>query len=178
MILTNVHFSCFSATKTRVIPSCLQQVGFWASGVTPAREERLTERVETVGRILLASYLSKPFRRIYGRRSLVSQRSPWWWPPALYAPLLFLLWDLPLMTSAKFLGFWPPSPPCPHLDLIYTIKFTQPLLLHPLFHDPPSSADVIYGRFLGGMRIVGLDLNHKINPLFKQHICLMALSLS
>ena len=28
---------------------------------------------------------------------------------------------LPDMISAKILGFWTPSPPCPHLELIYTI---------------------------------------------------------
>ena len=27
------------------------------------------------------------------------------------------------MTSAKFLGFLNPSPPCPHLGLIYSTKF-------------------------------------------------------
>ena len=32
-------------------------------------------------------------------------------------------------------NFQTPSPPCPHLDLIYTIKFMQPPLLRPLFHD-------------------------------------------
>ena len=37
----------------------------------------------------------------------------------------------------KNFGFFDPLPPCLHLDLIYTIKFTQPLLLRPLFHDPP-----------------------------------------
>ena len=36
----------------------------------------------------------------------------------------------PYMTSAKFSGFWTPSPPCPHLGLIYCTKFTQPPLLH------------------------------------------------
>ena len=36
----------------------------------------------------------------------------------------------PYMTSAKFSGFWTPSPPCPHLGLIYSTKFTQPPLLH------------------------------------------------
>ena len=32
-------------------------------------------------------------------------------------------------------------PPCPHLDMnmIYTIEFTQPPLLRPLFHDPLPS---------------------------------------
>ena len=50
------------------------------------------------------------------------------------------------MMSAKFLDFCP-LPPCPHLDLIYTINFNQPPLLRPLFHDPPppSDADIIYG---------------------------------
>ena len=40
------------------------------------------------------------------------------------------------MTTAKFSDFLTPSPPCPHLDLIYTIKFTQPPLLRTLIHDP------------------------------------------
>ena len=39
--------------------------------------------------------------------------------------------------SAKLSDFLTPFPPCPHLDLIYTIEFTQPLLLRPLLHDPP-----------------------------------------
>ena len=39
-------------------------------------------------------------------------------------------------------NFWLP-PPCPHLDLIYTIKFTQPPLLCLLFHDPPPPSDAI-----------------------------------
>ena len=30
-----------------------------------------------------------------------------------------------------------PIPPCLYLELIYAIKFTQPPLLHPLFHDTP-----------------------------------------
>ena len=36
----------------------------------------------------------------------------------------------PYMTSATFLGLWTPSPPCPHLGLIYSTKFMQPPLLH------------------------------------------------
>ena len=36
--------------------------------------------------------------------------------------------DHPYMTSAKISGFW--TPPCPHLGLIYSTKFTQPPLLH------------------------------------------------
>ena len=35
------------------------------------------------------------------------------------------------MTSTKFLDFFEPLPPCPHLDLIYNIKFLQPHLLRP-----------------------------------------------
>ena len=38
------------------------------------------------------------------------------------------------MMSAKFLDS--SDPPCPHLELICSIKFTQPPCLHPLFHDP------------------------------------------
>ena len=41
------------------------------------------------------------------------------------------------MASTEFSGFLTPSPPCLHLDLIYTIEFTQPPLLRPLFHDLP-----------------------------------------
>ena len=53
----------------------------------------------------------------------------------------------PYMTSAKFLGFWTPSPPCLHLGLIYSAKFMQPPLLYIFFWAPPSPlcADVIYG---------------------------------
>ena len=39
------------------------------------------------------------------------------------------------MKSVKLLDFLPP-PPCPHLELIYTTKFTQPPIPCPLFHDP------------------------------------------
>ena len=35
----------------------------------------------------------------------------------------------PYIMSAKFSGFWTPSPPCPHLGRIYSTKFTQPPLL-------------------------------------------------
>ena len=44
------------------------------------------------------------------------------------------LWELPDEVR-KILGFLTPSTPCPHLDLIYTTKFTRPPLLRPLFHD-------------------------------------------
>ena len=39
----------------------------------------------------------------------------------------------PLMMSTKFSDFLNPLTPCPHLELIYDMKFTQ---LRPLFHDP------------------------------------------
>ena len=50
----------------------------------------------------------------------------------------------------KILGFFDPLPPCPHLELIYTIQFTQPPLLCPLFYDPPptSDAEIISGGSL------------------------------
>ena len=48
-----------------------------------------------------------------------------------------VLWELPEMMSEIFLAFLTPSLPCPHLDLIYIMKFAQPPLLHPLFHDFP-----------------------------------------
>ena len=35
----------------------------------------------------------------------------------------------------KIFGFFTP-PPCPHLDLIYTIEFKQPPILCLLFHNP------------------------------------------
>ena len=38
--------------------------------------------------------------------------------------------------SGKFLAFLTPSHPCPHLDVIYSMKFTRTPLLRPLFHDP------------------------------------------
>ena len=40
------------------------------------------------------------------------------------------------MRSAKCSDFLTPSP-SPHLEPMFTIKFTQPSLLRPLFHDPP-----------------------------------------
>ena len=45
----------------------------------------------------------------------------------------------------KFVRFFDPLPPYPHLDLIYSIKFTQHPFLQLLFHDPPppSNADII-----------------------------------
>ena len=47
----------------------------------------------------------------------------------------------------KIFGFFIHSPPCPHWELIYSIKFMQPPLLRPLLHDPcpPSDADIISG---------------------------------
>ena len=42
-------------------------------------------------------------------------------------------WELPDMMPAKFSEF----SACPHLDLIYAIKFMQPPLLRPLLHDSP-----------------------------------------
>ena len=56
--------------------------------------------------------------------------------PPLF-PTLRTVWELPLMTSTKFLEFLP-APPCPHLERIYYTKFSQPPLLRLLFHDPPS----------------------------------------
>ena len=44
--------------------------------------------------------------------------------------------ELPDMLSAKLSAFLTPSFPHPHLELIYTVKFTEPPLLSPLFHDP------------------------------------------
>ena len=41
------------------------------------------------------------------------------------------------MMSTKFSDILTPFFPCPHLDLIYTIKFMQTLLLRLLLHDPP-----------------------------------------
>ena len=43
------------------------------------------------------------------------------------------------MTSAKFLGFLTPSPPCQHFGLIYSTKITQPPLLHQYLGNPPPS---------------------------------------
>ena len=46
----------------------------------------------------------------------------------------------------KIFGFFDPLPPCPHLELIYTVKFMQPPLPRPpLFHEsltPLKCADV------------------------------------
>ena len=43
--------------------------------------------------------------------------------------------ELPDMMYANFRTFRPP-PPCPHLNLIYAIKFMQPPLLHSFIPDP------------------------------------------
>ena len=43
----------------------------------------------------------------------------------------------PYKTSSKYLEFWHPSHACPHLELIFITKFTQPPLLHPPFYTPP-----------------------------------------
>ena len=45
------------------------------------------------------------------------------------------------MMSTKFSDFLIPL--CPYLYLIFTIQFTEPPLLPPLFHEPPSDADII-----------------------------------
>ena len=55
--------------------------------------------------------------------------------PSFLIVLTSFVREPPDMMSAKFWAFWPP-PPCPHLDLIYTMKFMQPPLLRPLIHDP------------------------------------------
>ena len=67
-------------------------------------------------------------RNLPGRKR--TQQRP---PPADPRPLR----ELPFVTSAKFSAFLTP-PPCPHLHLIFTIKFTQHPSQHALFHDPPS----------------------------------------
>ena len=41
------------------------------------------------------------------------------------------------VTSAKFLGFLTPFPPCLHFGPIHSTKFTQPPLLHMLLGYPP-----------------------------------------
>ena len=46
-------------------------------------------------------------------------------------------WGAFINDIRKIFGFFDPLPPCPHLVLTYTLKFTQPPLLHLLFHDPP-----------------------------------------
>ena len=43
------------------------------------------------------------------------------------------------MMSTNFLDFLTPSPSRLHLELIKTIKFTQPPIFHLLFHDPSPS---------------------------------------
>ena len=67
----------------------------------------------------------------------------------LFSSANFCAWGHPFMTSAKFLDFLTPSPPCPrpHLVRIYSTKCTQPPLLHLLLAQPPSPlhADVING---------------------------------
>ena len=44
----------------------------------------------------------------------------------------------PDMTSKTISDLLPTHPPYQYFELIYTIWFTQPPLLHPLFHEPPS----------------------------------------
>ena len=44
----------------------------------------------------------------------------------------------------KFFGYFDPLPPCPHLDLICSIKFTYPPLLRLLFHNPPPPMQTSY----------------------------------
>ena len=52
--------------------------------------------------------------------------------------------------ARNIFGFIDPLTPCPHLNLIYTTKYTQPPLLCPLFEDPLplSDADIISGSSL------------------------------
>ena len=45
--------------------------------------------------------------------------------------------ERPYMMSAKFIDFLTHSLHCPHLDQIFTLKFTQPPLLHLLLINPP-----------------------------------------
>ena len=49
----------------------------------------------------------------------------------------FLAYGSSLNDVHKNFGFFDILPPCPHLDLIYALKFTQPPFLRPHFHDPP-----------------------------------------
>ena len=58
--------------------------------------------------------------------------------------------ELPDVMSAKCLDLLDLFPPCPHLELICSIKCTQPPLLLSLFQDPPppSDADTISGSSL------------------------------
>ena len=54
-----------------------------------------------------------------------------------HVPSLNLIWVLPYMIPyPQNFRIFLPLPPCLHLELIFTIKFTQPPLLCPLFHDP------------------------------------------
>ena len=58
----------------------------------------------------------------------------------LELPHVFFLRGLPLSTSAKFLGFWTPFPPCPHR------RKTVCLQNRPIFGPPPPlGADVLNG---------------------------------
>ena len=63
----------------------------------------------------------------------------WMLPSSLYViPFTFKpVGGHPHMTSAKFWDFLTHSPPCPHLGLIYSTKFTQPPLLHLLLGYAP-----------------------------------------
>ena len=75
--------------------------------------------------------------------------------------------EFPDMMSAKFSAFLTPSLLCPHLDLIYAMKFTQPPLLCPLFHDhpPPSNADIISGSSPGFRSLQTVSIC--FSPFFK-----------
>ena len=78
------------------------------------------------------------------------------------------LWEIWVRGASRYdvsiiFGFFTPSSPCQRLELINTIKFTQPLLLCPLFQDtpPPFDADFISESSLRGEQHPSSGLTEK-----------------
>jgi len=75
-------------------------------------------------------------------------------------------------TSAKSLGFLTPSPPCPHLVMIYSTKCMQLPIYYVCFGLPPSpsGADVLYVWSLCWSRALLLHLSNNTSTLLKQGV--------
>ena len=64
------------------------------------------------------------------------------------------------MMSAKFWDFLTPSPPCLHLGLIYSTKFTQPPLQHLLLGQPPPPPSV-WTSYMDAPQCIKRDETHQ-----------------
>ena len=99
----------------------------------PQRQNRMTRATWS-----LQSVLKRPLPRLFLGR-VWSDRTEHLSNIDQVEPRQADLRELQLMTSAKFLDYWPPPPSSAFVELICRVKFSLPPLLRPcpLFHDPP-----------------------------------------